>query len=68
MDLRREAVRLKQVIDTRLATSVKIKLGAPGALDVIADGQTVFSHKQTGAMPDADDIVTRLRSLAGGNS
>lgn len=61
-------MRLKQVIDRELSTDVKIKLGAPGALDVIAGGQTVFSRKQTGTMPDADNIVNRLRTLAGGNS
>lgn len=67
MDLRREAVRLKRVLDSELSTDVKIKFGAPGALDVIANGQTVFSHQPTGAMPDANEIVIRLRALTGNN-
>lgn len=56
-------MRLKGILDRELATDTRIKLGAPGALDVIVDGRTIFSHKETGAMPNAERILARVREL-----
>ena len=57
MDLRAGATRLKKDLDKRLGTNTKIKTGAPGALDVIVDGRKVFSYKEQGRIPSADEIV-----------
>jgi predicted Rdx family selenoprotein len=35
----------------------KIKLGIQGQLDVIVDGEVVFSRKKVGRYPTADEIV-----------
>jgi Rdx family protein len=57
MDLRAGAARLKKDLDKQLGTNTKIKMGAPGALDVIVDGRKIFSYKEQGRIPTAADIV-----------
>jgi hypothetical protein len=39
----------------------RIRAGGAGQLDVLVDGKTIFSKKQTGRSPTAGDIVRLVR-------
>jgi hypothetical protein len=53
-------VSLKEEIDRKFGLNSKIRLGSPGALDVIADGQLVFSAKASKRMPTTGEILEAL--------
>ena len=53
---------LKETIERDLHIPTRIRMGAPGSLDVFADGQKIYSKKQTGRMPSVEEIVGLLRS------
>ena len=59
MDLRREAVRLRDELQATLHAPAKIRWGGLGELTVTVDGRTVFSTRQTGRVPEPGEI-TRL--------
>jgi predicted Rdx family selenoprotein len=40
----------------------KIKMGGGGQLDVIVDGDVVFSRQQAGRFPTADEIIEAIQS------
>ena len=52
---------LKESIEGQLKVPTRIRLGAPGALDVFVDGQKIYSKKQTGRLPTADEIIELIR-------
>ncbi len=56
-----QAVSLKQSIEGQLKIPTRIRIGGPGALDVFADGQKIYSKKQTGRLPTTDEIVKLIR-------
>ena len=49
MDIRREAVGLKQELEHSLGVSPSIRWGGPGQLDVLVDGKLVFSKNRPAA-------------------
>ena len=53
---------LKESIEGKLKIPTRIRLGGPGALDVFVDGQKIYSKKQTGRLPTADEIIERIRN------
>ena len=53
---------LKESIDDKLKISTRIRLGAPGALDVFVDSHKIYSKKQTGRFPTADEIIELIRA------
>lgn len=53
---------LKESIERELRIPTRIRLGAPGSLDILADGETIYSKKQTGRFPSAEEVVNLLRS------
>ena len=55
---------LKESIEAKLKIPTRIRLGGPGALDVFVDSQKIYSKKQTGRMPSADEIVELIRNRA----
>jgi predicted Rdx family selenoprotein len=55
-------VSLKESIQRELGISTRIRIGGPGALDIFADGEKIYSKKQTGRMPSAEEVVGLLRS------
>jgi selT/selW/selH-like putative selenoprotein len=57
-------VSLKESIEGKLGIPTRIRLGGPGALDVFVDGQKIYSKKQTGRLPTADDIIELIRARA----
>ena len=58
---------LKQELEKDPGVPVRIRLGGPGSLDVLADGKLVFSKKQTGRLPSAAEIRACLKKVAPGS-
>ena len=52
---------LKESIEAKLKIPARIRLGGPGALDVFVDKQKIYSKKQTGRLPTADEIIELIR-------
>ncbi len=52
---------LKASIEAKLKIPTRIRLGGPGALDVFVEKQRIYSKKQTGRLPAADEIIELLR-------
>ena len=52
---------LKQSIEAKLRIPTRVRLGAPGGLDVFVDKQKIYSKKQTGRLPTADEIIALIR-------
>ena len=52
---------LKESIEAKLKIPTRIRLGGPGVLDVFVDKQKIYSKKQTGRLPTADEIVELIR-------
>jgi predicted Rdx family selenoprotein len=57
-------VSLKESIEAKLKIPTRIRFGPPGGLDVFVDGQRIYSKKQTGRLPAADEIVDLIRARA----
>jgi hypothetical protein len=55
------AVSLKESIEAKLKIPTRIRMGGPGALDVFVDKQKIYSKKQTGRLPTADEIIELIR-------
>lgn len=55
---------LKQSIEGKLKIPTRIRMGGPGALDVFVDSHKIYSKKQTGRLPTADEIIDLIRSRA----
>ena len=51
---------LKESIEGRLKIPTRIRLGGPGVLDVFVDKQRIYSKKQTGRLPTADEIIALI--------
>ena len=63
MDLRREAVRLRDELESTLQVAAKISWGGLRELTVLVDGRSVFSRQQSGRMPEPGEIARLVRSL-----
>lgn len=59
---------LKKQIEGELGIPVRVRMGGPGSLDVFADGEQIFSKKNTGRMPSAQELIGRIRPKLGGDS
>ena len=55
---------LKENIEAKLKVPTAIRLGGPGVLDVFVDKHKVYSKKQTGRLPAADEILALIRGHA----
>lgn len=49
----------KQIAD-KTGVTPKLKIGKPGALDVIVDGHVVWSKEKERRMPTADEVIALL--------
>jgi hypothetical protein len=63
LDLRREAVRLRNEIQTTLQVAARISWGGLRELTVLVDGRTVFSRRQAGRAPKPGEIARLVTSL-----
>jgi hypothetical protein len=57
-------VSLKEGIERELGIPTRIRTGAPGSLDVFADGERIYSKKETGRLPSTAEVINLLRSRA----
>jgi hypothetical protein len=55
-------VSLKESIENKLRIPTRIRMGAPGALDVFVDSQRIYSKKQSGRLPTPDEIIDLIRA------
>jgi selT/selW/selH-like putative selenoprotein len=55
-------VSLKNNIEREFSVPIRLRAGAPGALDVYVDGEQIYSKKKTGHLPKADEIINIIRS------
>jgi predicted Rdx family selenoprotein len=55
-------VRLKNDIERELGVPVRLRAGAPGALDVYVDGKQIYSKKKTGRLPAAPELIDFIRT------
>jgi hypothetical protein len=62
MDLRREAVRLRDEIQSALHVPARIRWGGFGELTVTVDGRTVFSNRQSGRKPEPGEVARLIQS------
>ena len=53
---------LKRDIEEQLHIAAHICLGGPGAFDVFADGEKIYSKKQTGRIPASEEIIQLIRN------
>jgi hypothetical protein len=63
VDLRREAVRLRDELQSTLQVAAKIRWGGLGELTVLVDGRPVFSRRQAGRVPGPGEIARIVQSL-----
>jgi selT/selW/selH-like putative selenoprotein len=54
-------VRLKNDLERKLGIPIRLRAGAPGALKVLVDGELIYSKKQTGRLPSAEEIAALIR-------
>jgi predicted Rdx family selenoprotein len=59
-------VSLKNILDREFGVSTRLRFGAPGALDVLVNGEQIYCKKQTGRMPTADELVKLIRTKVSG--
>lgn len=52
---------LKNHIEREFGGPVRLRAGAPGALDVYVNGERIYSKKQTGRMPAAEELTALIR-------
>ena len=53
---------LRNHIERELGVPIRVRAGAPGALDVFVDGEQIYSKKKTGRLPTADELISLIRS------
>jgi hypothetical protein len=62
MDLRREAVRLRDELQSALHVPARIRWGAFGELTVTVDGRMVFSNRRAGRKPEPGEVARLVQS------
>jgi len=58
-------VSLKEQIDRKFGVITKIKMGVSGSLDVLVDGNILFSAKAAKRMPASGEVLELISSRAG---
>jgi selT/selW/selH-like putative selenoprotein len=59
-------VSLKNNLEREFGGPIRLRAGAPGALDVFVDGQQIYSKKKMGHSPTADELINLIRRKASG--
>jgi selT/selW/selH-like putative selenoprotein len=55
-------VSLKNDLEREFGVPIRLRAGAPGALDVFLNGDRIYSKKNTGRLPTADEVINLIRS------
>ena len=53
---------LKNNIERELGVPIRLRAGAPGALNVFVNGEEIYSKKKTGRVPTAEELIPLIRS------
>ncbi len=53
---------LKDNIEREFGIPIRLRAGAPGALDVFVNSEQIYSKKQTGRSPTADELIQLIRN------
>ena len=56
---------LKNRIEREFGLPIRLRAGAPGALDVFVNGERIYSKKQTGRLPAADEVIKLILGKLG---
>lgn len=62
MNLRRQAVSLREAAEKKFGITARIKTGSRGDLTVLVDGRPVFGYKREGKMPSTAELLQRIAS------
>lgn len=52
-------------MEQKLGIRAKIKIGSPGDLIVLVNGNPVFNHKKEGGVPETDILLQRIQAASG---
>ncbi len=52
---------LKNNVERELHVPVRVRAGAPGALDVFVNGEKIYSKKTTGRLPTSEELINLIR-------
>ena len=55
-------MRLKNEIERDIGVPIRLRAGAPGALDVFVDGEQIYSKKKAGRSPSAAELISVIRT------
>lgn len=57
-------MRLKNHLERELGIPIRVRAGAPGSLQVLLNGEPIYSKKQAGRLPNAEEVTALVRSKA----
>jgi len=60
MNLRRQAVSLREAAEKKFGVTARIKTGSRGDLTVLVDGKPVFGYKKEGSIPPIPELLQRI--------
>ena len=60
MNLRRQAVSLREAAEKKFGVTPRIKTGSRGDLTVLVDGKPVFGYKKEGSIPTIPELLQRI--------
>ena len=58
---------LKDRLEPEFGAPIRLRAGAPGALDVYVNGEQIYSKKRTGRLPTADELIKLIRGKPAGS-
>ncbi len=53
---------LKNHIEREFSVPIRLRAGAPGALDVFVDGEQIYSKETTGRLPTDNELIDLTRN------
>lgn len=62
MNLRRQAVSLREAAEEKFGVTARIKTGSRGDLTVLVDGKPVFGYKTEGSIPPIAELLQRIET------
>jgi selT/selW/selH-like putative selenoprotein len=58
-------VSLKNSIEREFGLPIRLRAGAPGALDIFVNGEQIYSKRRAGRLPAADEVIQLIRGKIG---
>ena len=57
-------MRLKDRLERELGIPIRLRAGSLGSLQILVNGESIYSKKQTGHLPSAEEMVALVRDKA----